>query len=345
MAAGLESLSLPASAGVFAASAVCVWWAGWRVARYADALEKRTGMGNAWTGMLLLGGISGLPEMAVAATAASSGHPVLSVNNLVGSAAVNLAILGAADAAVKREALSVTIATPVPMLQAALMIVMLGVIAAGTLAGHDAGPLGIGAWSWAVLGLYLFFLAVIRHTRAAEGWQARRMPAGTARDGDAAPPMALSRLVPRILAAAAVILAAGYALAQSGDVIARKTGLGESFFGAVGLSFATSLSDISIVLSAVRLGRYEMAIADLFGSALFTLALVFLVDAVHAGPAVLAAVGPATTFMAVLAMVMTALFIAGAVERRGLRVGRMGVDTLALLGVYAAGVAVMYRMR
>ncbi|HLS87983.1 MAG TPA: hypothetical protein VK043_16885, partial [Burkholderiales bacterium] len=145
--------------------------------------------------------------------------------------------------------------------------------------------------------------------------------------------------------AAAVILVAGYALAQSGAALAEQTGLGEGFFGAVFMAFATSLSDISIVFSAVRLGRYEMAIGDLFGSALFTLALVFPIDAVYRGEPVLGAVENSTTFFAILAAAMAALFVAGAVERRGARIGRMGVDSLALLGTYAVGISVLYRMR
>lgn len=342
-----ESLPAAANAAVFGAAALAVWIAGWRIARYADRIEARTGIGEAWLGMLLLGGVSGLPELAVTLTASFEGHAILAVNNVVGSAATNLAVLGAADAAVRRETLSVSIATPTPLLQAALMIVMLGTIAASTLAPGHVPLLGVGAWSWAILALYLLSLVWIRNTRGKAAWRPDRpgRPAKQPPNDDGGAEGSIRSLWGRTALAAAVILVAGYALAQSGAALAEQTGLGESFFGAVFMAFATSLSDISIVFSAVRLGRHEMAIGDLFGSALFTLALVFPIDAVYRGEPVLGAADSSTTFFAILAAAMAALFVAGAVERRGARIGRMGVDSLALLGTYAVGISVLYRMR
>lgn len=339
-----QDLSLPANVGVFLAAAVLVWIAGWRVARYADAIQARTGIGEAWLGLLLLGGISGLPELAVTATSALQGHPVLAVNNIAGSAATNLAILGAADAAVKRETLTVSIATPTPLLQAALVIVMLTVIGAGALTAGEAQWLGIGAWSWAALALYLLFLYWVRNTQGTGAWRPRERGAPP-RTAHGRPRGDAGRLWGKTALGAAVILVAGYALALSGAAIAGQSGLGETFFGAVFLSFATSLSDISIVFSAVRAGRFDMAVSDVFGSALFTLALVFVIDAAYDGAPVLARVGHSTTFMTLAASAMAALYIAGAIERRSVRIGRMGVDSLALIGAYLAAVYLLYRMR
>ena len=76
----LEGLPLPANSAVFAAAAALVWFAGTRIARYADAIAEKTGLGRE----------------AVASTASIAGHPALSVNDLLGSAAINVYLAGVA---------------------------------------------------------------------------------------------------------------------------------------------------------------------------------------------------------------------------------------------------------
>jgi cation:H+ antiporter len=53
-----KDMSLWINVLVFAASAALVWIAGTRVARYADAIARKTGIGHAAAGLLLLAGIT-----------------------------------------------------------------------------------------------------------------------------------------------------------------------------------------------------------------------------------------------------------------------------------------------
>jgi cation:H+ antiporter len=153
------------------------------------------------------------------------------------------------------------------------------------------------------------------------------------------------RLAPRIAAAGAAILGAGFVLARSAEAIAGQTGLGTSFVGVVLLAAATSLPEVSTVLAAVRLKRYEMALADIFGTNLFNVSILFFVDLVYDGEPVLAAAGAFAGFAALLALSLTAIFVIGMIERRDRTVARMGWDSLTVLAVYAAGLVVLYRMR
>lgn len=341
-----QNWPLTANAALFVASSIAVWLAGSRVARYADALQARTGMGEALIGIFLLGFVSALPEFAVTVSASLAGNAALAANNLLGGMALNVAILASADAAVRREALTAAVATPTPVLQAALLIVLLSVVAAATVIGDR--PLGgVGAWSWAILAIYLLSVRLIQQTRGRRPpWvpdePGRARPAPTLDADDAG---AVSRLGLKTLAGAAVILVAGYFLSTTGDALAGQTGLGGSFFGAVFLALATSLPEVSIVYAAVRIGRYEMAIADIFGANLFGLALLFVVDVAYRGGPVIAQLGRFETFAALLAIAVTGLFVAGLVERSHRRVLRMGVDSIAVLMAYAAGIVILYFMR
>jgi len=291
-----------------------VWRAGTRLCGYADAIQKRTGMGEAVAGMLLLGLITALPEAAVTVTASYAGSPRLAVNNLLGGMALNVAILAAADAAIRREALTAAVATTLPLLQGALLVLMLAIVAAATVAG-DRAVLGIGLWAWLLLAVYFLCVTTVRRTRGHEGWVANgmNMPRPVTnvqtRQGSASRSDPLRPLLGRTALGAAAILAAGYAIARSGDALAEQTGLGQSFFGAVFLALSTSLPEMTVVFASVRLGHFAMAISDIFGAKLFGLALLFVVDAVYQGDPALAHAGRFATFAALLGIAVTALFI------------------------------------
>jgi cation:H+ antiporter len=152
-------------------------------------------------------------------------------------------------------------------------------------------------------------------------------------------------LIGRTVAAAAIILVAGFVLSSTAEVIAEQTGLGSSFVGAVLVAVATSLPEVSTVLSAVRLGLYTMAISDILGTNIFDVGLIFVSDAVAAGEPVLGRVGDFSLFAALLGIVATTLFIMGVAERRDRTILRMGTDSLAVLVVYLGGLVILYTLR
>jgi cation:H+ antiporter len=339
-----EALALPANLAAFAAAAAVVWIAGTRLAVYADALAQRTGLGHALLGVMMLGGITSLPELAVATTAAAAGHPSLSVNDVIGSAAVNVLIIALADAAIGREAITSVVASPGVLLQGVLGCALLALVCAATFA-PDVALAGASAWSWALLFCCAAALAVVAKATPEKAWHpVGRAYAAAARRG-AASATVRGAIAPKILAAAAAIIAAGFVLAKAAGAIATQTGLGTSFVGLVLLAMATSLPEVSTVLAAVRLKRYEMALADVFGTNIFNVSILFVVDLVYAGEPVLRTAGAFSGFAALLALLLTAMYVVGMIERRDRTVARMGLDSLVVLATYAAGIALLYRMR
>jgi cation:H+ antiporter len=115
--------------------------------------------------------------------------------------------------------------------------------------------------------------------------------------------------------------------------------------GAVLVAIATSLPEVSSTVAAVRLGQYELAFADIFGTNLLDLALVTLADAGYAGPPVLNEVGRFSSFAALLGIAVTGIFLGGLIERRDRVVLRMGVDSALVLVVYLGGLLVLYGLR
>ena len=344
-------LPLWISIAVFGASAVVVWLAGWRVSQYADVIRERTGASEALVGLVLLGGITSLPEFATSITGAISGNPDLVVNNILGGVAMQVVILAIADAAVGRDALSSVVASPAVLLQGVLDIVLLAIVAAGTIAG-DVILGGVGLWSWGILLAYLLSVWFVASMKGRKPWVAQneqklRTPPGSSakREEDESARVSLRSTVWSIVGVAAVILAAGYFLTKSGEGLAERTGLGSSFFGAVFLAISTSLPEVSTVLSAARLRRYEMAMSDIFGTNLFDVMLIFVIDAIFSGEPVLTIVGPFATLGAVLGIVVTAMFLVGLIERRNRVFLRMGPDSIAVALAYAGGLVVLHALR
>jgi cation:H+ antiporter len=284
-----------------------------------------------------------MPEIAVAITATLDGEPALSVTDVLGSAAINVLILALADAALGRDALTSTPASAGVLLQGLLGIVLFTIVIIAVLVG-DALVAGMGVSSWALLVAYGVALRTIVRGRDRSAWVPKHSHdrPRPQRDRDSRSGRTLAW---RTMLAASAITAAGFTLARSGGAIAEQTGLGTSFVGGVFLALATSLPEISTVLGAVRLGRYEMAIGDIFGTNLFNVLVIVLVDALHAGDPVLASVGQFAGFGALLAMLLTAIFLVGMVERRDRTVLRMGFDSLAAIAVYVAGLVVMFRIK
>ena len=71
------------ASSIFVLAAALVWWAGARLAGYADRFSRLTGLSGAVTGLVLLGGITSLPEIATSATAALSGQGKLAAASMV----------------------------------------------------------------------------------------------------------------------------------------------------------------------------------------------------------------------------------------------------------------------
>lgn len=350
----LAQVGLVTNLGLFAAAAVAVWIAGTRIAHYANAISKKLGLGQAVIGLLLLAGVTSLPEIGVTVTAATAGHAELAVNNLIGSIAMQVAVIAAVDALVSRRAMTAIVPDPSLILQGALNVLLLSFVAAGIVAG-DTPVLGAGAWSWGCLGAYVASVWLLSRAQGRQPWQATggRRPDG----GTAAQPQASASGTPalhdrplrwlflRTAAMAAVILGAGVLVERAASALADQTGLGSSFVGFALVAISTSLPEFSSALSAARLGLFTMAIADILGTNLINVALVFVTDILATGEPVLNRLGAFSVFGALLACMMTATYVAGVAERRDRAIFRMGIDSVIVLGLYSAGLAILYGMR
>jgi cation:H+ antiporter len=87
----------------------------------------------------------------------------------------------------------------------------------------------------------------------------------------------------------------------------------------------------------VKLGDYQLAFGDIFGGNAFQVCL-FVVADIVAGKPVLPHQGAANSWLGGVGVVLTAIYAAGILGRPDRRLLRLGIDSWAVLVVYALGI-------
>lgn len=335
------SFPLGLNAAIFAGAMVVVWIGGTRLTHHLDAIAVRTGMDHAFVGMLLLGGITSLPELANVITASSAGDPGLAINNLLGSAAINVLLLAVADAFIGRSAVTSIVAQPSTMMMATLcMLVLIAIAAAITVGDVRVGGLGVGAVLICALSVASFWIASGHDERSPWTLEEDGDGEATGRDDDGGHPHAtLAALWLRTAFYGALIFAAGYALSQTGDAIAEQTGIGSALVGFALIGVATSAPELSTVVAALRLERPEMAFGQVLGTNFVNLSMILVADLVFRGEPVLNTLGKFEIVSSLLGAALIGVLLVGLLEHRDRTVLKMGYDSAAVILLFGFGLA------
>ncbi len=336
--------TLPIAIGGFIAAAALVWWAGTRLPGYVVALSEKTGLGQGFAGMLVLGGITSLPELATATSAAALGAPLLALNNILGSASFNILLLALADMVLGKRPLTSVVARPATLIQGVLGMMLLATVIAAITAGQADWTGFVGPWSTVIFALCLIAIRIADRAERRPMWMVVNPP-----DLDLAVEVERSAIEWRHLALglgglALLILVGGVILAVTGDTIARQTGLGAGLVGLLFAAAATSLPELSAIVGAMRNQRYELAVGEVFGSNLFNLGIIFVIDIAARGEPVLSQAGSFEALAALLALGMSGIFVLGLIERRDRTFLRMGEDSIAAICLYLFGAAFLLHL-
>ncbi|MFN2427242.1 MAG: sodium:calcium antiporter [Candidatus Binatia bacterium] len=348
----MESWSLTFNAFSFLVAAVVIWRAGTRLEFLADKISRRTGLGQAFTGMLLLAAATSLPEVATTVTAvASLGNANLAVHNLLGGVAMQTTILVFADATMRRHG-SLTFFSPTfaLLVQGVGVVLLLQIAIAGITAKGLPEFHSVSLWVVLLVFAYVGTTYLVYRDRGQPRWtpsrrddvppEVREKQEEAEDDGaetrdDESPWLAFAGM-------SLVVLAGGWWATRTAEVLAEQTGLGEAFLGATLLATATSLPEVSTTFAAVRNDRYTVAISNIFGSNAFDVMLLALADILHREGTILASTAGTEVFIAAIGSILTCLFVWGLIERENRIVLRIGWDSVAAVLVYVGGMTVLF---
>ena len=325
----------------FLATAFVIVFAGVRLARFGDVLGEKTGLGRSWIGVVLLAATTSLPELfaGFGATALAS-LPDIAVGDVLGSCMFNLVILSFMDA-IQPEPLS-TRAHQGHALSLGFGLVLVGIAGLGLVSGARLPSLGsIGLYSPLLIALYFVSMRVIFAHETHRLARETREVAEELRYAE----ISLRTAAWHYTTAAVLVVGAAIWLPRLGAELARQTGLGEAFVGSFFIAITTSLPEIVVSLSAVRIGAIDLGIGNVLGSNLFNLLILGLDDVFFRQGPILAAVDTSHAVAVLAVVTMNGLFLTGLTYRVITKRFAVAWDTAAIAGVYVIAVGVAYLLR
>jgi cation:H+ antiporter len=343
------TFSAAGNAALFVVAAVVVWLAGARLALIGDELSERYRLEKEFVGLIFLAGVSKLPEIVTSITGAQIQRPDLVLGALFGSIAFNTAILAVADFFIVRGALTSWPRSPANAVSGVMLITLLSVLLAIMITGDLVlfGAVGIGG-----LALALCFPLVIGLQRSIDrraSWAPVDLPDTTTkglmiRDRSAVSAQSTWALLTKTAFYSLGILVGGVALTMTADALALQSGLGASFVGVTLLAIATSLPEFSTTIASVRIGAYTMALANIFGSNLITVALITPADLAYPRGAILSDAGQSSQLAVAIGIAVTAIYVAGILIRRTPRLFGAGIDSWLVIFIYLAMLGILFAL-
>lgn len=327
----------------FILCSIVIVFCGTNLSRYGDVIAEKTGLGRAWIGLVLMASVTSLPELITGiSSVAFADVPNIAVGNVLGACVFNLSIIALLD----------IIQGPKPIfykvehghiLSAGFGIILIGLTSISILA--DAGIPAIKHIGVYTPMIVLIYLIGVRSLFLFEKKKIAEFV------GEMAEAMQYEHISTRdvsikFLINAVIIIGTASLLPFIGDRLAEETGLGRSFIGTVFIALATTLPELAVSISALRIGAADMAIANLFGSNMFNIAILAVDDLFYTKGPILSHVSinhAVTGFMAVLMTGITIVSLEFRLEKKAFL--RLGWDAIALLLAYAVNIYLLYSMR
>jgi cation:H+ antiporter len=323
--------------------ALCVTFigiAGSRLSRYGDVIAEKTGFSGTWIGLILLATVTSLPELATGiSSVVLADAPNIALGDVLGSCVFNLSIIVVLDFLHRGESMY-SRAGQGHILSAGFGIILIGLVGFSVLlAGHGASfSIGhVGVYTPMITVLYgIAMFTVFRYER-------RRMAEFSEEVAERYPNVTLRQAVLRYAVAALVVIGAGTWLPFVGEQLAEVMGWHKTFVGTMFVAFATSVPEMVVTITALRIGALDMAIGNLFGSNLFDIAIVAVDDVFYLKGPILSYVSPLHAVSAVSAIMMNGVAITGLLYRPKTRLFQsVGWASLLLLSLYLLNSYVLF---
>jgi cation:H+ antiporter len=282
----------------------------------ADRIANTTGLGELWTGWVLLAGATSVPEFVTDTSAVRIHAASLAGGDLFGSSLSNMAILavlalsftgaGASDTTHRAES------QIAPDLFNAWLAIVLTILGAAFTLFHT-NNIGIGGLRPESLSLLLIWIAGTRVLYKRQNPRSHTVrpliSSNRNKRGGAGWPMLI------FAGGTAIIFMVAPTFANCAKQFAAVSGWGDSFVGTWLLGSSTALPELITSITACRLGAFDLAVANLYGSCAFNMVVFFVMDLVSPRP-VFSLLDPVLALSGWLAVVLMLLGVAAIALRR-----------------------------
>jgi len=304
-----------------------------KLAEYGDIIAVRTRLGGMFVGTLLLAGATSLPEFLTTINSIQQNVVDLAAGNLFGSNMFNMFALALLDMAFFRRRVLRSVAMR-HALSGSLAALMIGLVLFFIVANIQVEIGWVGLDAMVIMAAYIGCVYILQSNNAGAA-----VPEAVT--VDPALPSLRRSLIGFGLATVLLVIVTPW-LVSSSAAIAEETGISAGFLGTALLAIITSLPELITTFAAVRLGAFDMAVGNLFGSNMFNMFALGVADLFMLDGRFLAVIHPGFVLAALLGLMMTLMGLVGNIARLERRVFFVEVDAALLVIVYLLGMALLF---
>ena len=330
---------------IFLLSAAIIVVAGTKLSHYGDRIAEHSGLGRLWIGVVLMAAATSLPEVFTTVSAGWLNAPDLAAGDLFGAGMSNMLTLGLIDLLHRQKRVWQQAALG-HALTAALAMALTGLAAFFVLLHVNVTHLGVGLGSLTLFLLYMLGMRLVYRQEDMERRQREQgklVEASIATREDVSRAVELRRAIIGFSLGALALLVAAPFLAWSAARIADETGTSATFIGTSLVAITTSLPELVTAVAAVRLGAFDLAVGNLFGSNAFNMAAFVFADLAYRDGGLLGSVSSAHALTALWSILMMNIGLMGIIYRAEKRFLLIEPDSLLMIVSYALGLWLLFR--
>lgn len=308
-----------------------IFFAGAKITRYADVIAEKTGLGRAWVGLVLLATITSLPELANGISAVTVADiPDLAVGDLLGACMVNMLTLALLDIIQWVRGKPTIFVKPAPrnvnacfISLALLLFTALAIFL--SIYVLELSLFAVSIYTVIIFALYFISQKIMFHQEH--------------EDVKLYHEDANYKLYFKFLALGLLIIAAGSWLPFIGGEIIVVMGWGKAFVGVLFLGLATTLPELVVSISALRMGSISMGKGNLFGSNIFNIGILFVIDVFYRKGSLLANVSNNMIYAALFGALLAGVAFRALKTRTKFRYASVVIIILYIISIY-----ILYRL-
>jgi cation:H+ antiporter len=334
-----------AAGGMFLLSAVVILIAGTKLSHYADRIAEHSGLGRLWIGVVLLAGATSLPEVFTAVSAVLLDAPNIAVGNLLGAGLSNMLTLALIDVVYRQKRIWRQAALEQALI-AGLAVILTGLAGLLIVVKQPLPLWHVGLGTVAVAVIYVLGMRVVfrQESMRRRAQELERMVEAEETSNRPAAAGALKRALTGFALAALGILVAAPLLAESAKELAEATGISTTFIGTSLVAITTTLPELVTTFAAVRLGAFDLAVGNLFGSNAFNMAILLPADLAYRKGPLLATVEPTHAVTAFVSILLMSIGVMGIIYRAEKRFMLIEPDSLLMIMSYGLSMWLLFRI-
>lgn len=327
---------------IFLAASTIIWVAGTRITYATDFIAGYFKLGEAFGGLVFLAIVTNLPEIAITVVAAYNHDMDMAISNILGGIAIQTVVLVLIDVfgVGKSAPLTFKSSSSVLLLEGVGLIFILTIVLIGkqfppTLIFYRTTP-----FEWLIALVWLGTIYLVSKQSADKEPHPRKKAythlaetSSSAKNSQPKKYTSINKALLVFMVCALLTLVSGWALEESGRILADRFHMGGVLFGATLLALSTALPEISTGIASARIRDYQMAVSDIFGGNAF-LPVLFLLASIISGDAILPSLQASDSYLTCVGILLTGIYLVGMLLPGKKQFLRMGMDSVAVLLVY-----------